>query len=53
MVEHYKYLGLEFESTMNWKIAKQRLVMKAKSKLALLSKALKEGISLQAGENIG
>ena len=37
---------------LSWKLVKRRLVMKAKSKLALLSKALKEGLSLKAGENV-
>jgi len=43
IVKAYNYLGLEFEDTLKWNLTRRRLVAKAQSKLALLSKAIGEG----------
>src|SRR5689334_1923881 len=48
----YKYLGLEFEDTLKWDITQRKLLAKAQSKVALLCKAVSEGLSLKAAENI-
>ena len=52
VVKTYKYLGLDFQDSLRWTITRQRLVAKAKGRTAMLSKALSEGLSLQAGEVI-
>ena len=44
------FLGLE--DTLRWTLTKQRHVAKAKGRLAMLSKALSEGLSLKAAEVI-
>ena len=43
VVKTYKYLGLDFEDKLRWNLTKQRLLSKAKGRLAMLSKALSEG----------
>jgi len=52
IVKAYKYLGMEFEDNLKWKLTQQRLVTKAQGKLALLNKAISEGLSLKAAENV-
>ena len=52
VVKVYKYLGLDFEDSLRWTLTRQRLVAKARVRVALLSKALSEGLSPQAGEVI-
>jgi len=52
IVKTYKYLGLDFEDTLRWTLTRQRLVAKAKGRLAMLSKALSEGLSMKAAEVI-
>jgi Reverse transcriptase (RNA-dependent DNA polymerase) len=52
VVKTYKYLGLDFEDNLRWDITRQRLLSKAKSRLAMLSKALSEGLSLRAALNV-
>ena len=52
IVEAYKYLGREFEDNLNRSLTRQRLVTKAQGKLALLNKAISEGLSLKAAENV-
>jgi len=52
VVKTYKYLGIDFEDSLRWTLTRQRLVAKAKGRLAMLSKALSEGLSLKAAEVI-
>ena len=52
VVKTYKYLGLDFEDNLRWNLTKQRLLSKAKGRLAMLSKALSEGLSFQAALNV-
>src|SRR3569623_504910 len=52
VVKTYKYLGLDFEDSLRWTQTRQRLVAKAKRRTAMLSKAIKEGLSLKAAEVI-
>jgi hypothetical protein len=52
VVKTYKYLGLDFEDTLKWNLTRQRLVTKAKGRLALIRKAMSEGLSLKAAENV-
>ena len=52
IVKAYKYLGMEFEDNLKWNLTRQRLVTKAQRKLALLNKAISEGLSLKAAENV-
>ena len=52
VVKTYKYLGIDFEDSLRWTVTRQRLVAKAKGRLAMLSKALSEGLSLKAAEVI-
>src|SRR3954471_16215839 len=52
IVKAYRYLGMEFEDNLKWKLTQQRLVTKAQGKLALLNKAISEGLSLKAAENV-
>src|SRR4051794_30069696 len=49
IVKAYKYLGMEFEDNLKWKLTQQRLVTKAQGKLALLNKAISD---LKAAENV-
>jgi len=44
-VDRYTYLGVEFCSNLSWKAMKIRVVKKAKSRLALISRALTNGVS--------
>ena len=43
---------MEFEDTLRWDMTKRKLTAKAQSKAALLSKAVSEGLSLKAAENV-
>jgi len=52
VVKSYKYLGLDFEDNLRWSLTRQRLLSKAKGRLAMLSKALSEGLSFQAALNV-
>jgi len=52
VVKTYKYLGLDFEDSLRWTQTRQRLVAKAKRRTAMLSKALNEGLSLKAAEDL-
>jgi len=52
VVKTYKYLGLDFEDNLRWNLTRQRLLSKAKGRLAMLSKALSEGLSFQAAVNV-
>ena len=36
-VQRFKYLGLDFKSNLSWVLLKQRIVAKAKSRIALIS----------------
>ena len=53
IVKTYKYLGLDFEDTLRWTLTRQRLVAKAKGRLAMLSKALSEGLSMKRRRSSG
>jgi hypothetical protein len=44
-VESFTYLGVDFNFDLNWWPMKQRVLMKAKSRLALISKAIANGLS--------
>src|SRR4051812_44408522 len=43
---------MESEDNLKWKLTQQRLVTKAQGKLALLNKAISEGLSLKAAESV-
>ena len=49
-VEIIKYLGVDFESNLSWNHTKNRLAKKAKARLAIVTRAMIEGISLEAAE---
>ena len=50
--QYYLGLGLDFEDNLRWNLTKQRLLSKAKGRLAMLSKALSEGLPFQAALNV-
>jgi hypothetical protein len=52
VVQTYKYLGLDFEDNLRWNITQERLTAKARGRVALLCKGLKEGLSLKAAESM-
>ena len=52
VVRTYKYLGLDFEDNLRWNITQERLTAKARGRVALLCKGLKEGLSLKAAESM-
>ena len=52
IVESLKYLGVDFASNWSWSVTKKRFAKKARSRLAFLSKAIFDGISSDAGENL-
>jgi len=47
-VTQFRYLGVELKSNMSWKLMKQRVVFKARSRLALISKAIADGLKPDA-----
>lgn len=51
-VDLFKYLGIDFTCNLSWKATKCRLAGKAKAKLAIVSKAIIEGISLETAETL-
>jgi hypothetical protein len=52
IVESIKYLGVDFAADWSWLHMKERLVKKAKARLACVSKAINEGLTLDSGENL-
>jgi len=52
MIEQFKYLDVEFDSKWSWRHTKDRLAQKARARLAVVSKAILEGLSLDTGENL-
>jgi hypothetical protein len=50
IVDSIKYLGVDFQSNLSWKSTKDRLAKKARARLAIVRKAMMEGISLEAAE---
>ena len=52
IVDSIKYLGVDFQSNLSWKSTKDRLAKKARARLAIVRKAMMEGISLEAAENL-
>ena len=51
VVERIKYLGVDFQSNLSWASNKER-TLKARVRLAIVRKALIEGISLEAAESL-
>ena len=51
-VDSYKYLGLDFKANLSWSVTKDRLARKAKARLAIVRKAIIEGISMEATEGL-
>ena len=51
IVDSIKYLGVDFQSNLSWNSTKDRLAKKARARLAIVRKAMMEGISLEA-ENL-
>ena len=51
-VDSYKYLGLDFKANLSWSETKDRLARKAKARLAIVRKAIIEGISMEATEGL-
>ena len=48
-VDSFKYLGVEFKANLSWRLMKERVINKAHSRLALVSRAVASGISPDAG----
>ena len=44
----YKYLGVEFKSNLSWVLMRQRVLNKARTRLALVSKGIASGLSPDA-----
>ena len=44
-IDNFKYLGVDFNFNLNWWSMKERMLKKAKSRLALISKAIADGLS--------
>ena len=44
-VASYKYLGVEFQADLKWSLMRERVVKKARAKLAMISKASREGLA--------
>ena len=47
-VQRFKYLGLDFKSNLSWVLLKQRIVAKAKSRIALVSRGIARGLAPDA-----
>src|SRR4051812_38416433 len=52
IVESMKSLGIDFTSNWSGLSTKTRLAKKARARMALLSKAVSEGLTLDSGENL-
>jgi len=52
VVDSYKYLGVDLMRSLSWKVVSNRLAMKARSRVAIVSKAMSEGLSVEAGERL-
>ena len=52
VVKEYRYLGLDFESSLSWARTKERLASKARTRLPMLSRAASEGLTADAGDKI-
>ena len=52
VVEQIKYLGVDFQSNLSWASTKERVLRKARARLAIVRKAMIEGISLEAAESL-
>ena len=51
-VESMKYLGVDFAANWSWLTTKVRLAKKARARLACVTKAIYEGLTLDSGENL-
>ena len=51
-MDSYKYLGVDLMRSLSWKVVSNRLAMKARSRVAIVSKAMSEGLSVEAGERL-
>src|SRR3954447_26772459 len=51
-VESMKYLGVDFAANWSWLNTKVRLAKKARARLACVTKAIYEGLTLDSGENL-
>ena len=51
-VESMKYLGVDFAASWSWLNTKVRLAEKARARLACVTKAIYEGLTLDSGENL-
>ena len=44
-VRNFRYLGVEFKANLSWRLMKEKMVKKAKARLALLRKAVADGLA--------
>ena len=52
VVNQFKYLGVYFQNNLSWKDHKNRLAKKAHSRLAVVDKAVAEGLTIETGEKL-
>jgi hypothetical protein len=49
LVNSFKYLGIDLQRNLSWAGTKRRFVMKAKTRIPMVTKAMVEGLSIKAG----
>ena len=49
LVNSFKYLGIDLQRNLSWAGTKRRFVLKAKTRIPMVTKAMVEGLSVQTG----
>ena len=49
LVNSFKYLGIDLQRNLSWAGTKRRFVVKAKTRIPMVTKAMVEGLSVQTG----
>jgi len=52
VVSQFKYLGVDFQNNLSWKDHKNRIAKKAHSRIAVVNKAVAEGLTVETGEKL-
>ena len=52
VVNQFKYLGVDFQNNLSWKDHKIRIAKKAHSRIAVVNKAIAEGLTTETGEKL-